>query len=477
MEALLITLGNSEIQFDQNHLENFSIIIIDRQEYLTKGDIKLLIRKNNRINKENWFVPFSSRDGGKYIIDHYPDFQSIIQYPILDPIFKIFDQDKISKIILVATDQEDPIHRQGDTLYYAEIVSKYLLEYFNHIQVKVLLVKNDLRNIDKQYAFFKENLNSYFSEIQEWDKIHLFAQGGIDQINHAITLQLIQLFKSKLYLWQKPEDDVMSRLVFPLLFLRDLTRQKVIKHLEDFDFRKSATLLFDNLRLETLANYLADRLALLHEDIIFDDFIKEWDSKTDIEKRLAKIQDLTYSFKIDIKQNLFNEAVTKLYTIYENIFKWYIDDNSATDTLSLRNGKLKDGDKNEPWEEFLKNKFDEKIIDWLYRKKPNLSLTNPNAMTYFYLVRYLIEKRIITFITDTQVKQLHTILDDLRETRNQINHNMGSCTKEKFGQILKNRKMDIHSFMSFIDVFTHTNDMGIYGHYQTELLSMVNSTQ
>ncbi len=462
MNILIITLGNSEIQFNKAYLNPFELVSEDKKTYLRLGDIAINTRINNRPGKEEWLIPISSRLAGKVISDYWNRFKSITRFPLIEPLLDFIRIKKVNRIILVATDQKDETHKKGDTIYYAQIIKKYLKQEAGLADITTLLVKSQLKDIDFQYKSIGKRIDKLLSDIDYKTKLFVFTQGGIDQINHALSLQLIQRYPHQVQLLQKAEDEPLKKLKFQHLFLHDLTKQKILKHLEDYDFRKAAILVFDDIETSLEIQYYADRLSLLHDKIAAVPFSSCWAQKSSIEQNRIKLKDLTYAFKIDYRNQNYNDALTKLFTIYENIFKIFIDEYTGVESFTFYNKKKIAHDTNDAWESFLKNKFGKDILEYLKGKREGIYLSNPNAMTYFYLIRYLVENSLIKQLSDNEIKKIDCILNDLRALRNEINHSLGSCREEEILNILKRHKIDLDTFWSLLDHFIGTSGMGEY---------------
>lgn len=480
MNSILITLGNSEIQFNENHLGEFSIIEKEPNE-LTNGIQSIQVRKNIRIGQEFWWVPISSRIEGQIILDNYQVFRPIMKFPLVEPLIEFIRDKKINKVVWIVTNQKNLIHSKGDTIYYAEILQNYFTESLNldwGIEYCSIVIEENVHDIDWQYKNIGKSLDLIFSsEETENSEIYLFAQGGIDQINHALSLQLIQRYKERVKLMQKAEDSELTELIFPNLFLKDLNKQKIIKHLEDYDFDKAAELILDNQEAKQLAEYCNLRLTLNHHLINQMDWSNEyyfdWDENDVTIQKNTKLKDLVYSFQIDFKQRKFNEGLTKLYTIYENIFKNIIDRILKVDTqVFFESTKREFMDSNDSWHLFLKNNFGEDIIIRLRKKNKNLALNNPNSRTYFYLVRFIVaERKNGTFLFDEMdIIKIDQILNDLRDIRNQINHSLGSVSEYDILDVLVKKKSTLEEFTSILNKFTSTNGLGIFESIKAKLL-------
>jgi len=483
MNALIITLGNSEIQFDELNIPEFEFKSKDEKTtVLSNGILELPVRKNFRPNKEVWWVPDSSREGGKYILNHYEAFENILRFPIVENLIDFVKGKDIKDIFWVVTDQSDIIHKRGDTIFYAEIIEKYFkknLILAEKINFSTIKVSENVKDIDYQYQFFRNFFSkTIFCETNPDDKIYLFAQGGIDQINHALTLQLLQKYKSQVRIYQKAEDEALKEVLFPHMFIKDLNRQKILKHLEDYDFGKAEELILDDLEAKKLAHYSNLRLGLNHGLIDQSDLDEKykfvWESNSEIGKKLIKLTDLVYAFKIDFLQKKYNDGLTKLFTIYENIFKLKIDELTNTDTSNFYNFRIKEKDDvNENWESYLRYYFGDSIKEKLLKKKKNLILNNPNTMTYFYLIRFISnnESQFEIGYSEEEILKLDKVLDNLRAMRNDINHTLGSATLNEINSRILIAKSNYDEFIFLLHKFTKSNDYGIHEFVRGELLS------
>jgi hypothetical protein len=479
MNILIVTLGTSDIQIS-NKLENgFEV----ENLLLKMKGLPELNLKQNRTYTDSYLLA-SPRNDGKIILDYYEYFKTSLHYPLITPLLQLLQNEGSSfeEVWWVYTDQENEKEnfRTNDTVYYKSILRNYFNEqYFNLKHFDYPITKN-VKDIDVQYKDFYQKALLLSNRKFEIDKIFLLPQGGIDQINHALTLQLIQIFKERVYIYQNAElSPEPVRLQFTNLFLNDLTKHNVVKHIKDYDFDKAQELILNNLELKCLSEYAALRLNLQHSTIIDStvsgNYKLNWDNLNPFEIQNIKLRDLVYAFKIQMKQSKFNDALTKLYTIYENIYKITLDNYTQTNLETFRNKKLKEGESNEPWETFINEKVGKGYVDELKGKKIGkipVSLTNPNSKTYFYMFRFLIrDNRISGSITEEKIKKIDAILGKLRDVRNSINHNMGSVSETEISLVFKTLGTSKEQFYCLLDEFTNCSGFGIYKQIQKEILS------
>ena len=474
MNILFITLGSSEIQLNTGAFGNDALMKEGNNLYVDVADIpRVRVRKNR--NHEGFYLPVDSRAFGKRLRRDNM-IESYISRPLIDPLIERFKKESINfeRIFLIATDQDDPKFRNTDTITYAHYFKDYFRRQDFGKTVEILAIKDGVKDIDKQYDYFSR-LSNDLAQDANIEKVFLYAQGGIDQINHALTLQLLQAFKNKVVIYQKAEHDEVNELEFPQLFLRDLTKQKVLKHLEDFDFDKAGELMLGSPSDKELSEFAFNRLQLKHHNLDQSSIPEKWRFRhtgDKIKLNGIKLKDLICAFRIDIRQKKFNDALTKLYTIYENLFKQRIDELTDRDTSQYYKKKYGPGEINKAWVVFLKESFGDDIINRLLSKRQKPHLNNPNVICYFYLIRMCVKKGRISDISEEEIKKIDGILNDLRTLRNSINHNMGSADENEILEILKKgkRKSDFEGLVNLIDKFSGGSTWSIFEEIKNFLL-------
>ncbi|HRN54862.1 MAG TPA: hypothetical protein PLS00_02115 [Niabella sp.] len=478
MNILVITLGNSDIQIRNNPGTGFTIGHHDSKAIILKKEGLPDIQLRHNRNYTDHYLLRNPRKDGESINEHYAQFKAILEFPIITPLLNLFEKEGVAfnEVWWVYTDQTDSSEhfKESDTLYYKSILKTFFKEQFPSVHHRDYGITEKVKDIDFQYESFYRQALEIMKRRDEIDKIFLLAQGGIDQVNHALTLQLIQLFKEKIIIYQSAELSRPVQLQFTRLFLNDLTKHNVIKHIKDYDFGKAEGLILNNSELQKLTAYAAKRLNLLHDSIIDSDVPEEyriyWNKLTEVEKKRIKLRDLVYSFKIQMKQRNFNDAIVKLFTISESMYKFKIEEISGVfpDKFFDKSFK-KPADQNAEWERFILEELDPGYVEKLKRKK--IHLNNPNAISLCYLYRWLlIDKKGQSKLDDQRIKKVNAIISDFRDKRNQIAHSLGSITQKDINEILGNRQMSIEEFYNSIDGIIGTRDLGIYENIRKEVL-------
>ena len=92
-------------------------------------DVLFINIGNNDILIDIPSLPQVPREKGEYLLLNYEKFKTKIKLPIIEPVLKeIFKRTEILDIVMFATDQEDEKFKKKDTIFYAQIIKKFLDE-------------------------------------------------------------------------------------------------------------------------------------------------------------------------------------------------------------------------------------------------------------------------------------------------------------------------------------------------------------
>jgi hypothetical protein len=504
---LIITIGTRDVQLRKDRVEASADWEIVKNLNPKTGREIISVRQNEvslpvfaNDDFPDYFT-FSPRLGGKIIDDHLITFEPIVELPLIMPVIdNLATQDKmIDSVMLIYTDQQAELdakliktnHYNNDTLFFKDIITALLKKHslLKNAVFDEYGIFEKVANIDHQYQHFAEAKKGLlFDNSDEVQEIILLPQGGIDQINHAITLQLIQAFKHKVRLLQKPEANGPIELRFTHQFLNDLNKQKIIKHLEDYDFDKASDLYLTDNWQKKLCQYANLRLSLSLDKAIeltnnfnkvdknlignaFVERLKVVSSKSNkIEKNNIKLKDLIIAFTILCYQKRYNDALIKLFTIFENLFKSQIEIqlNLTKDLGDVHNPTLKSYDINQHWQTILNN-IDSSLIDFLNNK--GIWINNPNRLAYFHIFGYLLEKeRVRCVLTTSQLLNLGQLIEDLSGKRNNIAHRLSSVSETEINKITSKYGYTIDSLISTLNLLVGETQLGIFSEIRDKLL-------
>lgn len=286
----ILTFGTSDVQVNRTKElpEGCTIETDNNQAKLkikSKGTETIINLKQNRYFHD-WFLLNQPRTDGKNVLDNINILGTVIDMPLTIPLIENLHKEnqKIEKFILVYTDQQDNCKdsekrnnddfRRNDSLYYAYIFKKILIDRFHYTENEFIDYRVHEYVTDYDYQFTR--LGEDFKKIipfkpEDIEKIYLLPQGGIDQINTSLTLQLIKCFGYKVEIYQIKEKDKPKKIRFAEIYLRDLTFDHIITLSSKGDYTGALYLLktLDLEKYKTLGGLL--RFGELKINALFDE--------------------------------------------------------------------------------------------------------------------------------------------------------------------------------------------------------------
>ncbi|WP_019990112.1 hypothetical protein [Rudanella lutea] len=475
---LIITIGTRDVQLRKDLIMQADEWTVQTIKDEKTGRDRITVRKAENQLDVSWSKDFpdyytvTPRIGGKILADITLAFADILEMPLITPVVDQLAQEEktVDVVLLIYTNQEQeysegkvkPFHYNNDTLFFASVVETLLrrhplLQMATFDQYEIY---ERVADIDYQYDQFAAKNHSLFDDSDEVESIFLLPQGGIDQINQAVTLQLIQAFKHRVKLYQKPDGADPVVLTFTDRFLDDLNKQKIHKHLDDYDFDAITEDLHSNTGIFERANYAALRLNLQYNSLQQEISEKE------------KVADLYLAMKIRfLKQRKYNEFLWRAHTLNEVLFKIPVENivGSLGQYFSSAFGK---NDINEPFEQKLKQIHPDLIA---YLKKKNVAVNNPNRWAYKSTYIFLCNNGIFV---DPQMglrKRVGDKLELFAKKRNDAQHGLGSITSDEIDEILGGQKQDYRSGQLFADLdqIFNISGFGIYDTIATEIRNLL----
>lgn len=494
---IIITLGTSDVQVKLDLIEGSDFEIdgfVLRHKHKKVPPINLA---PNRDRNDTRLLSQCRVDGEiimKAGIDTYlPVFDFPLTLPAIETIINKSPEHKIHKWLFVYTNQEDPKHRVRDTLYVRQILSRKIELAFGASSADFIdfAVTEKVPDIDHQYIQFALKCRQFLETPEnEVRQVILLAQGGIDQINQALTLQLTQAFKHKLRLYQKAEDQHPTHLEFPRLFLNDLNKQKINKHLDDYDFGAIDKNLSSNKLVYHLAQYSSKRLNLQYDSVkVNTDIIEKGTLSKLNNSQLSindtseyRLKDLYIATKIHYHQKKYSDFLWRLFTLGENLFKVQIEAVvGSVDHYRLTYKQLKDANGiNVAWEQCL-NKLDATLLSELKQtknyKKQSIHVDNPNRWAFQALYKMLVDRHYIDH-TQEEVNRYTTVgnaVEELASSRNDIAHKLGSVSLAEINRTLIDFKLGYssQSLLADLDQIFNITNFGIYDTIRDEIRELL----
>lgn len=484
----IVTLGTRDLQL----IKSKTTVRVQKEEKFDRHFVQLPLNDGLevevRYNKDfpDHYSLASPRECGGIIAKMLADpaandFWDVVQFPILDEFIQTYLIND-SELITVYTDQNDgaPEHRKNDTLYFNELLTPYIKRRFpeRNIGFREICFHQDVVNIDALYRKLNEenNLLSGFKP-EDFEHIYLFMQGGIDQINMALTLRLIEQYRGKVRQIQKPERGNITERHFPALFLRRLNREKIIDRLNKYDFAAITDYLDSSEKtLHGIARYVHLRGSRNHKTLIQENelasivqtLIKKPENRISTSAKadldFGKLGDLYLDAKIDlIIHRRIDDFATKIQTCCENYFRIKVNSHTARRGICFEDF----------FEKGLVVKSDE-LLESLKKYSINLNGTkhikhensgnktvNIPFITLYGIIYEQLEKTSAIKLNPQEknrIKKFKELVSNpktgLIRLRNPLIHSTGNITESDLETILKE-----HNYNTEIDLFNELDQI------------------
>ncbi len=477
--VLVITTGTRDVQLN---IKSFNKDLIEWNEAFSH--VSLITEPKNIIHtyKSSEFPDslaiVNPRSDGEKVFQNL-EWDQFLCFPIIENSLDFFlkSNKSIHYILIVITNQNLCVPQsRTDTLFFGQIIKRFICKKLNlkydPAPIEFLEIKDDVTDPDTLYPFMEKAAPGLFNlPVQEIEKVYLLAQGGIDQINQTLTLQLIRFFRNKVIQLQKAEGKEVKQLLFPELFLNDLTREQLRKHINDFNFELVTPDLTGNDEILNLAEFADKRLGLDYDARFQYPCVKtDWLPDNTIECRL---KDLYLSAKIHFRRKVYAVYLWKLFTLSENILHPFINRLFETNIDNLYDKNFKNDQENPEWINKLKQ------FDGLYEKlkKDKILLNNPNRVAFIKILSYLSKKGKLDETTKQKFEEVHKIcksLNTLNNKRNDIAHYLrplrSSDIEEGFsnGKRIEDLNLEIDRYFGL----DGPEDFGVYNAIQERLLEI-----
>lgn len=134
----------------------------------------------------------SVRQIGEELFSKYDAEKDKLEYPLLEPLLEIFAP-KLKSIYIFVTNQEDQRVRSSDTLFFGDIIKKWIEDAYN-IGVNEIQYANNPTDYEKVYSFFTSYFTQEQSVIGKAEKRIISLSGGTPQMNGALYVILSSLY-------------------------------------------------------------------------------------------------------------------------------------------------------------------------------------------------------------------------------------------------------------------------------------------
>lgn len=470
------TIGKRDVQINRNRLEenNLSLVNEGNLWYIKDNASQQLVEidaPGNSMSSPNQshYVIKQPRTGGD-IIRFNQSFQNACDLPIISPVIeKILVEEKNLKIVkLVHTDQDNIDYRNGDTLYFSSIIKKYL-EQNHNLDVDEYKVLNSPADIDIQYADFKHKRSQANTNLlpanEEVRLIYLLVQGGMDQINFALTLRLMENYRGKLIYLQKPEKSGVIQRQFPIEFIKNLTRNQIISLIRRREFIGPQTLLISEtlIHLCKLAQATIDLNYIAIDELIMVDLSKPcqfYDNFRNEYITLSKSKKILLLLFASLKNDFFkqdpNGMVWKFQTLAEQMFRPEVEQILELNSDATDN-QISDAVKSPRFQYLLRFilKQNKDLKDKI-EKKPTTVIKSDYKL-YASIIKFNLQKK--SLANNSIHFQMIKAFDRIKDRRVKLIHYGHFSTMEDLSKKLLLEEKSIKELINLIS--TYLGSMGI----------------
>lgn len=430
-KVLIATLGTRDIQLEKEYGSSDNTI----------EALESFLEKNNNNNIQSSKIRIRDvRNSGKILLDNYDKVKNYLSLPILEPTLKYLQNADL--LIIVATDQ--PEEHPNDTLYFAEIAKKWIIQHYANQfpNIDILIVdSSDVIRLDSMYDYFAKKFNEEpLKNIADAEELYLHLVGGIDALNNALRLTCMYLYPEKL----KPElhvNESNSSVISIRSFSRFLSAQNLRlaeKFAERYDYAAITQLIVISKKIRRLAEYAQHRLAFNFEKC--NDLLKN-DKKLDEDLRNTLINQVNFDRKniegymkelyhnmyIKYQQESYVDFLSRLFRLFEAYLLYKV---SQITHIEYNENKWKENFENhlkqEPdLESFLKEPFKENgnSIQLKYLEE------HPSTLTLLKILEYYTKNQKY----EAENFKLLTSIRNLSNLRNKsiAAHDFNAVTKEE----------------------------------------------
>lgn len=431
MALLIFTVGTRDVQLNKNNLppgfsfqlrsrENgtqYRALMKDAEEWMNVNAIQAF---------PGMYALLNPRSSGAVLLER--DFPiDMLYFPILEAALSW--EIPFTEIVVVATNQPDEVHeryRGNDTLYFAELIKKKVERLNAAIKVRIVNLGKDLGKLEVLYQQVADELQ-LSSHLGSKDKVYLLSQGGIDQVNQALSLQLIRQFRERLVLLQKPEQEPMRESYFPALFIRDLDRERLLSALGQFDFGRATDFLPADSEAWQLARFAQLRLELKATETQFPEFCKRWNLD---DSSWQRMQSLALGARICFNKQDYSGMLWRLFSVLEALYKERLE----VSLPGLQKSKIPND-----WFEPVSRVGG--LLEAIMKKE--ILIEKPNRKALKFIFDFLVEQKQLQLLAPdsekkaSQLNALFNQLERLSGLRNAIFHGIASIELRDITQALK----------------------------------------
>ncbi|SMC29404.1 CRISPR-associated protein (Cas_Cas02710) [Clostridium acidisoli DSM 12555] len=187
--VLIMNLGAQDLQIKKDKLEKMVDLFSDDDEMKKTLESGSIIKNNFRVHPNNF------RKLTNKLLENYPKGIECIDFPIIKSIIKkvekVLENEKLQKIILIVTNQNDMQNNGKDTIYLGGIIEKLSIDKklgieldksIENVEIVTCCTKLNPSDYDEMTRFYDEELRKEYDS----DAIFLNITGGTPAMSFGL---------------------------------------------------------------------------------------------------------------------------------------------------------------------------------------------------------------------------------------------------------------------------------------------------
>lgn len=479
---LVVTTGTRDVQIKVKPGEPDGK---DRFTYDVPGKDRRSISVSSHNDHPGTLLLTSVRSGCLKLAEDYPVIKDYLLFPLIEAAVKyvLNEAGKIDLLLFIVTNQVNenvPVRfKEKDTVNLPPLAEQHLNDLFpgDIGSFDTYEVFKRITDID----FWYDNFETEFREGRLIDdpgqetELWFMPQGGLDQVNQALTLRFIEHYHD-LKLLQIAEDCEPRELDFPVKFLHNLTRAKAKEMAKKFLFNevealnisndKTIKLLADTgsviMRLDfnSLARSRNDLTRFRNVPDIINQIHKTWTENLN-SHTINKILYLTC--KVHYFCENPDEMLWRLYTLRELMLKPYV-----AEWIGWR-----DTSEEYPFRDLNRNiEKNWELVRYLREHNINDKVLKPGVHLFNVITEY---NRDHSRNLPREVRKTWQMIGRLQNWRNTLIHQgKGLNMNEITGVIAEEDDLSIDElFSDYLDHMYNVCDYDLLGELRKELISLL----
>ena len=475
---LTVTTGTRDVQLRQTSDDQGNTSVF---EYSVPEGENRSVKVKPHDDHPGMLLLSSMRNGCLQLAKDYSLIRENLVMPLIEPAVKYVLENggNIDLLLFVVTNQEKesvPVRfKEKDTVNLPALAEKYLSGKFpGRISAfDTYEVYEKATDIDLWYDRFEDDFRKkiLIEESEGEAEVWFMPQGGLDQVNQALTLRFIEHWQA-LKLMQVAENSEPRLLEFPGKFLRNVTKVKAIEMAKYFRFSEVLSLnLSHNTDIALLAELGNTLMRLDYSTLVSMSSKEPWLSamkeipvvrsifETWVEKPDAYRMNMWLYLTARVNAYCGNteELLWRLFALYEQILKPYV-------AKKINWGNVSEEHPFNTFNACIERNRD--LLEYLRNNNLKQKVLIPGASAFNHIVKFY------NVGIPENVRIINKILSSLKENRNMLVHQGRGISMKKLNGVLSEFNKDLEEFFARdLDPYFGVEGFGVLGELRDDIIT------